>query len=639
AAWARRAPGAVAVLGATAAGPCRLDLVADGPHVLVAGTTGAGKSVLLRALVLSLALQAPPDAVRFVLVDYKGGAAFAGCAGLPHVAGLVTDLDEHLAQRVLRSLRAEVRRREGVLRAAGAADVAHLPAGSPAVAAVPRLVVVVDEFRVLAQELPEFVDGLVRLAAVGRSLGLHLVLATQRPAGVVSPEIRANTNARIALRVQDRADAEDVVGDASPAAISDTTPGRAVLRRGSRGLETFQTAVLGAGGPGDEVGGGSGAGGGVRVLPAGRARPGRAAPADPAGSSGPGAPDVLERVVEAVRAAAALHGRPVPPAPWLPPLPGQVRAADLPEPTDPLDPLGAGALAWGLLDLPDEQRRASARWELAAGGHLLVVGTVRSGRSTLLRALVAAAGAHGREADAHGAEVSVLDGGGVLADLAGAAHVGSVVGRGEPWRAGRLLQRLLEEVQRRRELFARWGVSDLAAARRVPGAGPLPHLLLLVDGWDGWAADLAAVDLGAPVDALHRLLREGSAAGVRVAVTGDRALLTSPVAAAAAEVVLLRLADRADAALVGVPARQVPAHQPPGRGLLVRDRTAHEVQVVLPGAVVPGAVPPGAPVGPVGGPVVGPVGGARVRVRVRPLPARVAVQELPVPEGGAVPLG
>uniref|UniRef100_UPI003D7EE690 FtsK/SpoIIIE domain-containing protein n=1 Tax=Kineococcus sp. SYSU DK005 TaxID=3383126 RepID=UPI003D7EE690 len=348
-----------------------------------------------------------------------------------------------------------------------------------------------------------------------------------------------------------------------------------------------------------------------------------AAPGSPGGSGAPGASDALAPVVAAVRAAADLRGRAVPPPPWLPPLPELVRPADLPGPADPGDPgdLGdpadAGALPWGLLDLPDEQRRASAGWDLAAGGHLLVVGTVRSGRSTLLRALAASAAAGD-------AEVSVLDGGGVLADLAGAAHVGSVVGRAEPWRAGRLLQRLVEEVQRRRELFARLGAGDLAAARRVPGAGPLPHLLLLVDGWDGWAAELAAVDLGAPVDALHRLLREGSAAGVRVAVTGDRGLLTSPVAAAAAEVVLLRLADRADAALLGVPAREVPGRQPPGRGLLVRDRVAREVQVVLPGA--PAAAP-------------GALGAPRARVRVEPLPARVAVEALPVPAGGAVPLG
>ncbi|WP_432535442.1 FtsK/SpoIIIE domain-containing protein [Kineococcus arenarius] len=596
-AWDQREPGAVAVLGATATGPCRLDLVADGPHVLVAGTTGSGKSVLLQALVTSLALQAPPDAVRFVLVDYKGGAAFAGCTGLPHVAGLVTDLDEHLARRVLRSLRAEVRRREGVLRAAGAADLADLPAPSPAAAGVPRLVIVVDEFRVLAQELPEFVDGLVRLATVGRSLGLHLVLATQRPAGVVSPEIRANTNARIALRVQDRADAEDVVGDAAPAAISDTAPGRAVLRRGSRGLEAFQTALLGDGGGVDGVDG-------VRVRRAGDAGEEQGAAAERAGAR-----RALAGVVSAVREATALRGRPVPPAPWSPPLPQRVPAADL--------PAAPGAvLRWGLLDVPDEQRRAVAAWDPAAGGHLLVAGTVRSGRSTLLRALAVAAGTGD-------AEVSVLDGGGALADLADLAHVGSVVGRAELWRAHRLLQRLTEEVQRRRELFARLGVHDLAGARRAPGAGSLPHLVLLADGWDGWAGDLAAVELGAPVDAFHRLLREGSAVGVRVATTGDRALLTSPVAAAAAEVVLLRLADRADAALVGVPAREVPASQPPGRGLLVRDRTALEVQVALP------AAPPAAPAPAVPAP----------RVRVRPLPASVAASALPAAAGTVVPLG
>ncbi|MCI3925924.1 FHA domain-containing protein, partial [Paenibacillus sp. TRM 82003] len=592
-AWERRAPGAVAVLGATASGPCRLDLVADGPHVLVAGTTGSGKSVLLQALVTSLALQAPPDAVRFVLVDYKGGAAFAGCTGLPHVAGLVTDLDEHLAQRVLRSLRAEVRRREAVLRVAGAADVSEVPASSPAAADLPRLVVVVDEFRVLAQELPEFVEGLVRLAAVGRSLGVHLVLATQRPAGAVSPEIRANTNARIALRVQDRADGEDVVGDASPASFSGAVPGRAVLRRGGGGLELFQTALL-------DVGGDPSA---VRVRRAGEAAP------DATGVAGRGG--ALADVVSAARAATALRGRPVPPAPWLPPLPEHVPAAELPGPAS-----GGTTLPWGLLDLPEEQRRASAAWDLTAGGHLLVVGTVRSGRSTLLRTLAAAA-AH------QDVEVSVLDGGGALADLAGEAHVGSVVGRDEPWRAGRLLQRLTEEVQRRRELFAHLGVRDLDAARRAQGAGPLPHLVLLVDGWDGWATDLAGVDLGAPVEAFARLLREGSATGVRVAVTGDRALLTSPASAAAGEVVLLRLADRADAALVGVPAQRVPVVQPAGRGLLVRDREAAEVQVAVPG---PSPAPAGPP-------------RRRALVRVRPLPAAVAVGRLPVPAGTAVPLG
>ncbi|WP_369070555.1 FtsK/SpoIIIE domain-containing protein, partial [Kineococcus terrestris] len=243
--WARGGTAARAVLGAGAGGPVVVDLAVDGPHALVAGTTGSGKSVLLRALVASLAAQAPPEAVQLVLVDYKGGAAFGALAGLPHVAGVVTDLDDQLADRVLRSLGAELRRRERLLRAAGAAALDDLPAGAAVAAGLPRLVVVVDEFRVLTQEVPELVDGLVRLAAVGRSLGVHLVLATQRPAGAVSPEVRANTDLRICLRVQDRADAQDVVDDPSPAAISDRRPGRGVLRRGGGALEEFQSALVG----------------------------------------------------------------------------------------------------------------------------------------------------------------------------------------------------------------------------------------------------------------------------------------------------------------------------------------------------------------------------------------------------------
>ncbi|NAZ77445.1 FHA domain-containing protein, partial [Kineococcus sp. T13] len=302
--WEVPHAGLRAVLGAGVDGPCRVDLAVDGPHALVAGTTGSGKSVLLQSLVASLAAGAPPDALQLVLVDYKGGAAFGACAGLPHVAGVVTDLDEQLAGRVLRSLRAEVRRRELVLARAGAADVADLPAG-----ALARLVLVVDEFRVLSQELPAFVEELVRLAVVGRSLGLHLVLATQRPAGVVSPEIRANTNLRIALRVQERADAEDVVGDPAPAAFSDRLPGRALVRRGPRAPELVQAARSR----------GPRRGGRVRVRRAD-------APAPPAGEL----VDDLPVLVAAALEAARLRGRALPPAPWLPPLPARAGCGDLP---------------------------------------------------------------------------------------------------------------------------------------------------------------------------------------------------------------------------------------------------------------------------------------------------------------------
>jgi S-DNA-T family DNA segregation ATPase FtsK/SpoIIIE len=144
----------------------------------------------------------------FVLVDYKGGSAFKDCAHLPHVTGLVTDLDAHLTQRALASLSAELTRRERVLAAAGAKDIEqYAERGSlqPRYRPLPRLVIVIDEFASLVRDLPDFVTGLVGIAQRGRSLGIHLILATQRPSGVVSADIRANTNQRIALRVTDAA--------------------------------------------------------------------------------------------------------------------------------------------------------------------------------------------------------------------------------------------------------------------------------------------------------------------------------------------------------------------------------------------------------------------------------------------------
>ena len=170
-----------------------MDLRADGPHALIGGTTGAGKSELLQTLVASIAASHTPERVTFLLVDYKGGAAFKECVDLPHTVGMVTDLDGHLVDRVLVSLRAELRRRERVLHHHGAKDILELERRDP-LNAPPALVLVVDEFATLAKELPGFVDGVVSIAQLGRSLGIHLILATQRPAGAINDNIRANTH-------------------------------------------------------------------------------------------------------------------------------------------------------------------------------------------------------------------------------------------------------------------------------------------------------------------------------------------------------------------------------------------------------------------------------------------------------------
>ncbi|MEZ5251678.1 MAG: FtsK/SpoIIIE domain-containing protein, partial [Ilumatobacteraceae bacterium] len=281
----RDANGAIAdaaPIGSAADGTVDLDLVRDGPHGLIAGTTGSGKSELLRTIVLSSAIAQPPDRLAFVLVDFKGGATFDDLARLPHVVGVVTDLEPRLAERVLRSLRAEVTAREHLLRSHGCADLdtARRRLDVPVVA---RLVIVVDEFAALALEHPELLHGLVDIARRGRSLGIHLLLATQRPGGVVSDEIRTNTDLRIALRLHEPSEAIDVVGDAAPASIRRSSAGRAVVRLGPGELVTFQTASGRRHGPHDRPDRRRGPRGRPRPAEPSvvRSAPGRAAPGRP----------------------------------------------------------------------------------------------------------------------------------------------------------------------------------------------------------------------------------------------------------------------------------------------------------------------------------------------------------------------
>ena len=333
--WERGGRTTTVPIGIGADGPFVVDLRADGPHALVAGTTGAGKSELLQTLIASLAVANRPDAMTFVLIDYKGGSAFADCGLLPHTVGVVSDLDGHLTERALASLSAELKRREEILLHAGTKDIEDYwdaRRSDRHLEPLPRLVLIIDEFASLVAELPDFVAGLVGIAQRGRSLGVHLILATQRPAGVVSADIRANTNLRIALRVTDAEESADVIDDPSAAWIAKSTPGRCYVRSGAASPVPVQSARIGGRRPGAGPAGGSaqvihvpwpGLG---RPLPVTADTGGMAA----AGSDGPDMATDLSVLVDAIRGAAASLGLPAQRSPWLAPLPDAVTQDALP---------------------------------------------------------------------------------------------------------------------------------------------------------------------------------------------------------------------------------------------------------------------------------------------------------------------
>ena len=327
-------------IGIGESGVVTIDLVEAGPHALVGGTTGSGKSELLRSLALGWAAAAPPSAAQLLFIDFKGGATFARVTDLPHCIGLVTDLDPLVAQRAMRSLRAELRHREHALTHVGARDLRERPH------LLPRLLVLVDEFATLAATFPELHSVFADIAARGRSLGVHLVLCTQHPASVVRDAIAANCPVRLSFRVTDAASG-GIVGDRARELIA-APPGRAMLVD-ETGTHAVQVAVI------DD--------------------------------------SDIDRVLERWSAHESARST------WRPPLPELLGVDDLP----PIDEASAdhGGLApsrglidgitFGLLDDPDERAQHRAQWLPPRDGALAVLGASSSGRSTLLAALAAGA--------------------------------------------------------------------------------------------------------------------------------------------------------------------------------------------------------------------------------------------------------
>jgi S-DNA-T family DNA segregation ATPase FtsK/SpoIIIE len=512
--WDLRAgPWVDVVLGADARGPVRVDLDRDGPHTMLGGATGAGKSVLLQTLVTSLLLVNRPTELNLVLVDFKGGSAFLPFERCPHVVAMIrstgqsaTDVfDSAAAARMITSTRAEVSRRESWLAPYGG-EIDNYWARritEPQLPPLPRLVMVFDEFGRVLDAFPDLIREMVNVAAKGRSLGMHLVLATQSLQGKLSPELRNNISLRISLRQNESADSVEVLGVPDAATIPGDLYGRGMILRtksADRTPELFQAGYLGDPPPtGESVVT-------VRMLEwadIGAARPTRQA--DLIGQTD------QDLVIAAVIQAAKDIGLAAPFRPLLPALPVALPLDDLanyqtaPSPTT--------AAPFGLCDLPEAQAQPAEVLDLRGTSRLLVAGGPQSGRTTFARTLITSLRDRFGPDQAHLYVIERRPAG--LTEYASLAICGGVMSSTEPDRIRRLVIWLEREVQRR----------ALAENPRVEQ--PSPAIILIIDGWEYFEtySEPALVESALLVK-LRGIISAGAPLGIHVVPLGGPEMLT-----------------------------------------------------------------------------------------------------------------
>lgn len=509
-----------APLGTSLSESTLVDLQADGPHLLLAGTTGSGKSELLRTLILSLSMHHSPSKVNFLFVDFKGGSGLGPLQQLPHCVGMLTDLSSEAVGRAMDSLRSEVRRRETLFAQAEAVDLAsYQQRHEDHLEGLSHLVLVIDEYRMLLEEVPQTMDELLRIATLGRSLGIHLVMATQRPQGAVSADIRANVTTSIALRVQSGMESQDVIGSTSAADISVETPGRAYIRRGTAPPEQFQsasTAEISGGRHADKVV--------VTTLH-------KALTAPPGGADVP--PDAdgraanLARYITTVSAAWKEHGevRPVR-HPVRHPLPDLIdEIAKPPFQTASTSPVASteGSIPLGLLDLPSRQWQEQVSWQPTDHSHLALIGPPKSGVNSSMRHIV-------RELlhrDIRRTHLYVLDSDGTLPGLSRNMQVGAYVGGSELRRAVRVVERLAESLSERLADETSSLPRQSMATNFSPESGQRALLVLSIAGWGRWLSSIRNSPWPWVEDTIQDLIRDGGKAGIVVIICGDRELVTS----------------------------------------------------------------------------------------------------------------
>jgi S-DNA-T family DNA segregation ATPase FtsK/SpoIIIE len=492
--------------------PVELDLKESaqdgmGPHGLLVGATGSGKSELLRTLVLALAVTHNSETLNFVLVDFKGGATFTSLDRLPHTSAVITNLEDELAlvDRMLDAISGELIRRQELLRKAGnydsQRDYERARAAGVPLSPLPSLLIVCDEFSELLTAKPDFIDMFVQIGRVGRSLGVHLLLASQRLEEGRLRGLETHLSYRIGLRTFSSMESRSVLGVPDAYELP-RSPGHGYLKTGMEGMVRFRAAY---------VSGTYRRGGGGRVIGRRMADPVRpyttgyqalrndaAEPAEPAVDAADATVDGVVGETLLGVLAARLQGSGVPAHQvWLPPL-AEPPTLDQLLPPIAVDPergltttgsdlLGALQGIVGLIDKPFEQRRDLLRVDLSGGaGNLIVVGGPQSGKSTLLRCLI---GSVALSHTPREAQFYCLDfGGGSLSAMRDLPHVGGVATRADVDQVRRTIAEMYSLLVNREQAFAEHGVDGMATYRRLKREGqfaddPFGDVFLVVDGW------------------------------------------------------------------------------------------------------------------------------------------------------------
>ena len=548
-----------------------------GPHGLVIGATGSGKSELLRTLVIGLAATHSSETLNFALIDFKGGATFVGMAGLPHVSAVITNLSDELplVDRMADAIRGEVVRRQELLRAAGnyasVREYEQARASGTPLRPLPSLLVIIDEFSELLSSRPEFIDLFVMIGRLGRSLGIHLLLASQRLEEGRLRGLDSHLSYRIGLRTFSAAESRAVLGVPDAYELP-SVPGSAYLKVDTATLIRFKAGfVSGPLPPRVRVAGPPPAHRrAVRYTLAEVAAP--ASEPEPVGAEATSGETVMSAIVDRLT-----DNGPAAHRIWLPPLAEPATLNELLPPlsTDPHRGLCSPGFAGNgrlqvpiaLVDKPFEQRRDLLWLDLSGqAGNVVAVGAPQSGKSTVLRTLLAALALMHTPAEA---QFFLLDfGGGSLSGLADLPHVSGCAGRLDAERCRRIVAELTGLLTAREQLFAEHRVDGMATYRRRRDELPYPEgrefgdVFLFVDGWGTLRQEYEQL-----ADAVTVLASRGLGFGIHVVLSANRWMEIRPnLRDVIGTRVELRLGDPSDSSVDRRAAANVPAGAP-GRGI------------------------------------------------------------------------